>query len=625
VSLGKVHTLVLAANGTVYCTGDGSFGQCGDTSSGLSFRTITGISEVITTIHAARFASYAVKADGTVLVFGLRLAALKLFYHSYLPLGNPGVDSVVSAPVPVPWFTDNASWAGRISRMCSGTYFTTALMSTGIIVSWGLNDATTPAVGNASAPSIAFQPYVLNTTAFSPGEHPNLLTCSTGYGAVWTDQNRLYTWGGEPDAYLTYQRILPQKSWANRVPTSDAWLGSGKVVSIAGNTDAFFVLTNTSKLNGTGWVQFGDLGDNNWQYAAGSSPTITLPSQFMTWVGTNTPVQLVTADFYTMILLSNGEIWSTGTNLHGEMGLSEAQYGALNRNKPEIVAVGGQVLDVGCTESSTILVLANTSMASAGTKPENLGCSSLQCPIQLSLARASPYFRSVATLVPNATQIFSSRTGAFVRTASDSYFSFGERVASSHDFYLGRPVVGESDHTPLLDLVLNGSLSDLKLAASCGFALSLLHELKAFGAAGCVESPTDPVTVATGIKFAGVAEGHLVYSDGQNFWAYTLGTPFSAVNALPQAGVSSPFIMTHMAVGKQYEYHVIAAFRNNDDGEWALWGYGDNSRFQAIGAPYDGLPSYKDEARDYLTTWQQISLSGGLGDIVQLEAGAWVR
>jgi alpha-tubulin suppressor-like RCC1 family protein len=616
----------------VYCTGHSQFGQCADSSTAPSFRWISSLptAETIVAIHAAKFASYAISSDGTVRAWGLNIGAFRYFYHSYLPLGDPlGADSIYSTPTVVPWFTNNREWAGKVTEMCSGEFLTSALLDTGRVVTWGLNIGESPCVGNNSAPSggVVYDPYLLNTTAFAVGEKVSLMSCGINYGIAWTNQQQLYTWGGGLNSYINFGGIPLSTAWASRAPINPNWPDNNFVVSVGGNVETLFVLTNTSKLNSTGYTGNGDFGYDDWSYSSGAAPTRTLPPQYMNWVGTSYPIQLVTADVYTLILLANGQVWAAGTNYFGSLGTDGPTYSALVHDKPVLVPISASVVDVASTLTSTIALLANGSIASTGTRQGNLGCSSSGCPIALPYyARVSPFFHSVAGAFTNATRVFGGRVGAFIER-NNSFYGFADQGPTSHDWYLGRSLAGEVSFTPGLDLVLNGSLLDLRLNEGCGFAITAAHELKAFGWAGCVASNTDPITIATNVKFIGVAQIHLIYSDGQSFWEYRLGQAYSSISTLsaPDPITAGTDTMKYMAVGKQVGYHVIAAFKSISSEAWSVWGYGDNSHLQAIGNPINFDPMYADSGRNWVDPWLPISLPLGMGDIVQLEAGAYVR
>ena len=122
VAAGGLHSLALAADGTVWSWGLNSSGQLGvgNTNTTSARQKVAGLTGVIA-IAAGRDHSMALKADGTVWTWG----------DSYSgALGNGQTATDAQVPLQVPGLSG-------VTRIAAGDYRSMALLDTGVVKAWG--------------------------------------------------------------------------------------------------------------------------------------------------------------------------------------------------------------------------------------------------------------------------------------------------------------------------------------------------------------------------------------------------------------------------------------------------------------------------------------------------------
>ncbi len=122
ISAGYEHSLALKSDGTVLAWGSDDSGQLGDGGSFISSSTPVAVSSVasgIVAISAGRSHSLALKADGTLLQWGLRQAG--------------SFANADPAPLPVPNTTG-------IIAISAGGFHSLALKTDGTVLAWGYNN-----------------------------------------------------------------------------------------------------------------------------------------------------------------------------------------------------------------------------------------------------------------------------------------------------------------------------------------------------------------------------------------------------------------------------------------------------------------------------------------------------
>jgi alpha-tubulin suppressor-like RCC1 family protein len=123
VAAGTLHNVVLLADGTVRCWGEGTQGSLGDglSTTNVSPVVVKGLSGVVAVGAGGSF-SAALKSDGTVWTWG---------YNGAGQLGAP-VGTASSVPVQVSGLTG-------VSSMSVGPYHVATCLTNGTVVSWGSN------------------------------------------------------------------------------------------------------------------------------------------------------------------------------------------------------------------------------------------------------------------------------------------------------------------------------------------------------------------------------------------------------------------------------------------------------------------------------------------------------
>ena len=149
ISAGNSHTCALRANGTVVCWGLGSAGQLGygntnqigDNESDFSALTVGTGPSAVTQIAAGSFHTCALRANGTVVCWGSGSAG-QLGYGNTNQIGDNESDfsalTVGTGP-------------GAVTQIAAGSGHTCALRANGTVVCWGLGSSGALGYGNTNA------------------------------------------------------------------------------------------------------------------------------------------------------------------------------------------------------------------------------------------------------------------------------------------------------------------------------------------------------------------------------------------------------------------------------------------------------------------------------------------
>lgn len=184
VATGKMHSLMLCADGTLAACGDNGFGQLGNggtpykteawpvtTSGALAGKTVVAVA-------AGDYHSLALCSDGTMAAWGSAA------------VGQLGNGSFTDSNVPVA-VTKTGALAGKtVVAIAAGALHNLALCSDGTLVSWGLNASFQlgGTGGNRNVPGLVSKTGALagqTVTAIAAGNYHSVVLCSEGTLAGW--------------------------------------------------------------------------------------------------------------------------------------------------------------------------------------------------------------------------------------------------------------------------------------------------------------------------------------------------------------------------------------------------------------------------------------------------------
>jgi alpha-tubulin suppressor-like RCC1 family protein len=347
---GNLHSLALAADGTVLAWGYNAQGQLGDgtrDSRPLPAAILPGAlaGKRVIALAAGAFHSLALCDDGTVAAWG---------YNNHGQLGN-GSTTTSTTPVAV---DATGVLAGKtVVSIAAGAYHSLALCADGSVAAWGFNG--TGALGDNSTTRSTVPVRVLSqsppnlplqATAISAGQYHNLAIRTAG---------GIYAWGHNPHGQLGTGDTV-QRHRATPVSLPAALAGKTPLALAAGGSHSL-VRFDDGTLAAWGHGAAGQLGD-------GSTET-RLSAVEVTATGAlagKTVTGVMAGDSHSLVSCADGTVVSWGGNQHGQLGTG------LTAASPLPVATAGVGFMAAATGSSAFHVLAPAALPAAATPAQPL-------------------------------------------------------------------------------------------------------------------------------------------------------------------------------------------------------------------------------------------------------------
>lgn len=318
VSAGARHTLILKSNGTVWATGDDTYGELGigDVTGATKLNPVqvmesSGVPLIgVVNVAAGADESFAVDSSGNVWAWGYNV-------HGELALGT----------------TTNALYATQITTLtniigvASNQYHTLALQANGSVWSFGADGSGQ--VGNGAVASYVTQAtkvvapngqsgYLSGIVAVAAGANHSLALDNAGM--LWSWGSDGYSQLGDDDSTLTSQTS----------PVSVINGGTGaalaNVIGVAANATNSFALRNDGSVFACGDNSTGELGAGNTTASLTATQVSFLSGSTMTAVGNEAAVD------------PNGNVWTWGSNNSRALSISNGRK--LNFPTPRIIALG---------------------------------------------------------------------------------------------------------------------------------------------------------------------------------------------------------------------------------------------------------------------------------------------
>ncbi|MCK9314050.1 MAG: hypothetical protein M0P20_08400, partial [Methanocorpusculum sp.] len=288
ISAGSGYSLAIKSDGAVWAWGSNDSGQLGNGSmeSSAAPVRVSDLTEV-TSVSAGYGHSLARKSDGTVRAWGYNVSG---------QLGN-GTKNESRIPVAV-------SGLNEVLTISAGTFHSLALKENGSVWSWGGNYLGQLGDGTNSAKTTPVQVSSLSdVTGISAGDGHSLALKDGG--TVWAWGNNYNgqlgdgTAGGEYDYDAGIDKNTPVQVWGL----------TGVIAISAGNSHSLAL-----KSDGTVWAW----GDNSTgQLGDGTTMDKSLPVRVR---GPSNVVNISTGSNFSMALTAGGEIWAWGDNSYGQLG-----------------------------------------------------------------------------------------------------------------------------------------------------------------------------------------------------------------------------------------------------------------------------------------------------------------
>jgi alpha-tubulin suppressor-like RCC1 family protein len=320
LAAGQDASVVLKPDGTVWSWGLGGSGQMGNSSTSDSALAIQATISGVKAVAAGASHTVALKTDGTVWAWGA---------NSYGQLGNgTNIPNMQTLPVRVGTLTG-------IVAVAAGEFFSAAVSSTGVVWTWGRNDAGQ--LGDAS--TAAFKSSPVNPKNFSGA---NAIAAGNRHVLARKTDGSLWAWGANANGQLG------DNTQTNRNKPV-AVSGIASVAAIAAGNDHSLA----AKTDGTAWAwgsnAQGQLGDGTF-----NGPRL-VPGQVTSLVGI---VQMAAGNNHSLAVSNDGQAWTWGSNNGGQMGT-----GAVGGNQPLPLALspypvarvdGGTAYSLAITDDGTV-------------------------------------------------------------------------------------------------------------------------------------------------------------------------------------------------------------------------------------------------------------------------------
>ena len=330
VSSGARHTLILKSDGTVWATGDNTYGELGNgDASGTAklnpVQVMVGGSTPLTgivNVAAGTDESFAVDTSGDVWAWGYNV-------HGELALGG----------------TSNAPYAARITSLsnaigiASTQYHTLVLQANGSV--WGFGVNTSGQVGDGATASYVTQPTKVIAPTGQSGSLGSIVAVATGanHSLALDNSGKVWAWGadgtgqlGDADSTLTSQSA-PVSVLKDGVALTN-------VIGVAASDTNSFVLRNDGTVFAWGDNSTGELGTGS------ATPNLTAIQvtglSNIASVGTEAAID------------SDGMVWTWGTNNLGQLGIGYTGYYATLPLKINPLATSSPTITVTSGNGQTV-------------------------------------------------------------------------------------------------------------------------------------------------------------------------------------------------------------------------------------------------------------------------------
>jgi alpha-tubulin suppressor-like RCC1 family protein len=320
VAAGNRHSLFVKSDGTLWATGNNSYGQLGDGTLNQTNQPELIVATNVTALAAGQFHSLFLKNDGSLWAMG---------FNSYGQLGD-GVFNLVT-----PYGTNQPQLivASGVAAVAAGQNHSLFFKNDGSLwaMGWNLNGELGDGVFNTVPPYGTNQPqHVVTTnsvTAIAAGNEHSLLIKDDG--SLWAMGDNTY--GQLGNGTFTHQ---------NR----PVLIVTNGVTAVAAGYQHSLFLKNDGSLWAMGLNTSGQLGDG-------------------TIVNTNRPELIVSSNvtaiaagqYHSLFLKSDGSLWAMGANGSGQLG----DGSLINRtNGPEMI-VSNSVMAVAGGQNQSLFVKRN--------------------------------------------------------------------------------------------------------------------------------------------------------------------------------------------------------------------------------------------------------------------------
>ena len=289
LAAGQSHSLAIGSDGKLYAWGSNGSGQLGDgsisdTPTPVVVSLPAGISP--TALAAGDYHSLAIGSDGKLYAWG---------YNQYGQLGDgTNIDSNIPVVVSLP---------GGVTptAIATGAGYSLAIGSDGKLYAWGWNNHGQLGNGtttDSNIPVVASLPDGVSPTAIAAGYF---------YGMVIGSDNKLYTWGQNPNGQLGNGTTTD-----SNIPAAINLPNNAFPTTIAAGWYHSLAIGSDGKLYTWGWNVDGQLGEGT-TTDSHTPVAANLPDGV-------TPKAIAGGAVHSLAIGSDGKLYAWGWNQDGELG-----------------------------------------------------------------------------------------------------------------------------------------------------------------------------------------------------------------------------------------------------------------------------------------------------------------
>ena len=328
IACGRVHTIVLLADGSIRTVGNNGGGGLGvnDTTSRLTPVQVWGISSSAVAIAGGYYSTAVILADGTVRTFGSN------------DKGQLGVNDTTSRLTPVTVIRFNSAVQGKIA---SGAGHTAVLMANGTVRTFGSNNNGQLGVNDLLDRSTPVQVWGISSSATA-------VACGLRHTAVLLADGTVRAFGENGNGQLGVN------DRTRRNTPVQVWGISSSAMAVAGGMYHTSVLLTDGTVRTVG-------GNNNGQLGVNDTTERSTPVQV--WGISSSAVAVASGGRHTAVLLADGTVRTFGLNDRGQLGINDTT----SRLTPvQVWGISSSAVAVACGRDNTAILLADGTVRTFG-------------------------------------------------------------------------------------------------------------------------------------------------------------------------------------------------------------------------------------------------------------------
>jgi alpha-tubulin suppressor-like RCC1 family protein len=262
-----------------------------------------------------------------------------------------GIEGVAEAALLTPMTTTNIIGKTPIQVSC-GQGHTVVLMSDGTLYVCGYNNGQLGIEGVYSVPILTQM-----TTTNILGKTPIQVACNFQHTVVLMSDGTIYSCG-ETDGWLGIQGvnqapILTQMTTTNII---------GKTpIQVACGFQHTVVLMSDGTLFGCGHNYYSQLG------IQGVYQAQILTQMTTTNIIGKTPIQVSCSMFHTVVLMSDGTIYSCGINSDGQLGIQGVNQAQILTQMTTTNIIGKTPIQISCGQDHTVVLMSDGTLYACGS------------------------------------------------------------------------------------------------------------------------------------------------------------------------------------------------------------------------------------------------------------------